>query len=134
MRAQSFLTLAAILVVGAVSGGWRDAPTARAPEGTSLGTLARRNASLDPLTVTLDCRYTFFDKVFCVATASGGSGTGYSFTWGPDTALETVYGGDNFSEAWTHCSGGTPGTTPEVYVTDSDSGFASDYFVWGNCW
>jgi ABC-type phosphate transport system substrate-binding protein len=128
-----FLALAAILAVTAVAGGWRDAPMAPAPQGAGLGAQARKNLSLTPLEVTMEC-HQYFSSYWlnCTATASGGTGTGYTFewTWG---ASSSSMGADSYadydcSSEWAYYY------YPGVTVHDSGGGYAYGYGGTYGCW
>jgi hypothetical protein len=142
MKTRLFLAFAAILAVTAVAGGCRDAPMAPAPEEAGLGASARRNVSLDPLTVTLNCTHDTFSKTAsCQATASGGTGTGYTFYWSYNSYYHSTIGADSW--AFTSCPGnenynawwGEPWV--KVQVGDSGGGWAdsgSYYCPEGSQW
>jgi hypothetical protein len=92
-------------------------------------TASRVNAGTLPLSVDMECP-SFAGGVYtCQAYPSGGSGTGYSFTWSSSNgyAWET-YDADGYSEADAACYGGLgQGSTSIVTatVTDSNSATAS---------
>jgi hypothetical protein len=78
-----------------------------------------------PLSVTVNCYYYYGTTYDCIAQASGGSGTGYSFTW--------AYGGEYYdqggvSKAYVYCykySGSYHGTLSNYgNVTDSSGNTA----------
>src|SRR5688572_7089834 len=104
MKARLHLAFAAILAVTAVAGGCADAPMAPAPEGAHLGAPPRRNVSLTPLEVTVECTQyggtTYW--LSCNATASGGTGTGYTFEW--SWGAEYVSSSGAYSYAYYDCS------------------------------
>lgn len=124
MKTRLFLTFAAILAVTAVAGGCRDAPMAPVPEEAGLGAPALRNVSPDPLTVSMQCSFWDFDEIICHATASGGTGTGYTFNWFYNTRNHLTIG--DYSQAYYTCY---HYGTQSVYVQVSDSGGGSAWVV-----
>lgn len=77
--------------------------------------------SADPLGVWIFCTPYFSNIWECSAYASGGSGTGYTFSWFPQSSYE--FTNENFSSALVSCTpGGMSGL--EAYVTDSNGAYA----------
>jgi hypothetical protein len=134
MKTRLLLALAAILAVTAVAGGWRDAPMAPAPQEKGLGAPARRNVSLTPLEVTMECTQPSYSYwLSCTATASGGTGTGYTFEWTWGAVGAGSWGA--YSWADYDCSSESPFTYyPGVTVRDSGGGYAYGYGSPYGCW
>jgi hypothetical protein len=117
MKTRSLLVFAAIVAVTTVAGGWRDAPIP-APDGAALDMPARRNASRTPLTLEVHCTRGYW-SLWCTATASGGTGTGYTFQWYGTYADDSQ---DASSDGYAWCEGDLYMTwvdTVGVQVTDS---------------
>jgi hypothetical protein len=124
MRVLNFRTLAA-LIAGATVAACADVPTltpraAERPAATSSVALA----------VSVNCVLYYGTTYDCTAQASGGSGTGYSFTWYGSASEYFDQGGT--SKAYTNCykNGSYPYYTSgylsvAVMVTDSDGNTAS---------
>jgi hypothetical protein len=133
MKTRLFLASAAILAVTAVAGGCSDAPMAPAPEEAGLGAPARRDVSPDPLMVYMDCYYygSPGSELLCQATASGGTGTGYTFYWSYNS--HSGYTAGAYSSAWINCSAEWYGGpyheqgAVTLQVVDSGGGFAEIY-------
>ena len=88
--------------------------------------------SSDPLSVSVTCGPNYRSVQNCVAEASGGSGTGYTFTW--ESATGTSEQGGT-SEAEFQCSEKWSYTYELVSVTDSNNGYAEDQAqVWCSHW
>ncbi|HET6764179.1 MAG TPA: hypothetical protein VFH27_10925 [Longimicrobiaceae bacterium] len=68
----------------------------------------------------------------CIAEASGGSGTGYTFTWESGKATS---GQGATSEATVQCPDNYSYTYESVSVTDSNSGYAENQAqLWCTHW
>lgn len=117
MKSASLRTLAGVVMVLATA-GCGDAPT-----GATAAADTPQLSTTTALTVTIDhCTYQL-----CGATASGGTGTGYSFTW---TNAAENYDTDGSSIAYPKCP---VGLVDGVYinvgatVTDSSGADATAY-------
>ncbi|MBB4635453.1 hypothetical protein [Longimicrobium terrae] len=124
MRISRFHTLSALLVAGMFATGCGEAPTAAAPA------VARRDVTPAPLSVTVYCpdpRDYSTNRFNCTATASGGSGTGYSFVWHSGTEY---YDQGGISRAWVPCqSQGYSGyLTAYGVMTDSNGTTQYGYY------
>jgi hypothetical protein len=96
------------------------------------GTASATPPSSTPLSVTVTCGPNYRSVQSCVAEASGGSGTGYTFTW--ESATVTSEQGGT-SEADFQCSDKWSYTYELVSVTDSNNGYAEDQAqVWCSHW
>jgi hypothetical protein len=116
---RALLTLTA---TGAIVAGYGGMPTASAAVPSTL----------DPLWVTVTCGPNYATKQACVAEASGGSGTGYTFTW-ETGSVRSEQGGT--SEATVYCSSNFSYRYELVSVTDSNNGYAeSQAQVWCSAW
>ena len=132
MKPRLFLAFAAILAVTSVAGGCSDTPMAPAPEEAGLGAPARRDVSPDPLRVEMLCHFygwALAGNLYCEATASGGTGTGYTFYWSSPTYAHYTAGA--YSSAWVDCSDEWYEQVPSYFqgsvtlgVVDSGSGYA----------
>jgi hypothetical protein len=139
MKIRSPLAFAVILAVTAVAGGCSDSPMAPAPEEAGLGAPARRNVSPDPLMVAVNCGYyrsgLVYDtpELFCHATASGGTGTGYTFSWSPGTFEHQTDVGNNLASiSCDYISYHTSGAWLQVW--DSGGGFQQVDIGPSQCW
>jgi hypothetical protein len=131
MKTRLFPAFAAVLAVTAVAGGCSDAPMAPDPEEAGLGAPARRDESPDPLVVALHCTYQWSSELFCEATASGGTGTGYTFNWSYNSYYHSYSSAGDYSSAWSACPGNEMYSSlyyaepwVSVQVTDSGDGWA----------
>jgi hypothetical protein len=115
MRISRFRTLPALLVAGAFAAGCGEAPTAAAPAAAGL------DVSPAPLSVTVYCpdpRDYSTNRFNCTATASGGTGTGYSFVWHSGTEY---YDQGGVSKAWVPCQSQGYSGYLTAYGTITDS-------------
>ncbi|HEU4881919.1 MAG TPA: hypothetical protein VFT45_06735 [Longimicrobium sp.] len=97
-----------------------------------MSTASATPPSSDPLYVTVTCGPNYRAQQSCVAEASGGSGTGYTFTWESATVTSEQGG---ISEATFDCSEKYSYTYESVSVTDSNNGYAEDQAqVWCSGW
>jgi hypothetical protein len=72
MRNSMFPAIRVLVLAGVAAAGWSRVPTAAASPGANDAT---------PLVADMECP-SFGGGVYtCQASASGGSGTGYSITW-----------------------------------------------------
>ena len=111
MRIPLLRTLPMLVVAGAIATGGGDVPTATARPMASLDTRT-------PLSIELLC-----EPFYCMAYASGGSGTGYSFTW--LGAFESA-DGNGYSDAYVaQCPNGGTGGYRKVTATLTDSSGAT---------
>lgn len=129
MRISRFHRLSALLVAGMAAAGCGEAPTAAAPTAAAP-TAASLDVSPTPLSATVYCpdpRDYSTNRFNCTATASGGSGTGYSFVWHSGTEY---YDQGGVSKAWVPCqSQGYSGyLTAYGVVTDSNGSTAYGYY------
>ena len=122
MRIPHFRALAALLVAAAAA-ACGDAPTAASPS---------RGPSFDvvPLSATVTCPTSSGYTYDCTAVASGGSGTGYSFTWHSGSEY---YDQGGTSKAYVPCNKNYSSGYPSsgyltAYGTVTDSNGASTYF------
>jgi hypothetical protein len=126
---RALLTLTA---TGAIVAGYGDVSTASATPPVNAGRAPVLSASSDPLSVTVSCGPNYRSVQNCVAEASGGSGTGYTFTWESATVTSEQGG---ISEADFQCSDKWSYTYELVSVTDSNNGYAEDQAqVWCSHW
>lgn len=127
MRVLRLPSLVALVLVAVACAG--DAPTT---------TTAPADPSLDtglPLTVTVNCSDTgalyTATRFDCTATASGGSGTGYSFIWHGNATEYYDQGGT--SKAYYPCQYVYPGVgylqAIAVVVDSSGSGASDEYYT-----
>jgi hypothetical protein len=112
----------ALLVVAAAgAAGCAEAPTA-APAGPSFDVV--------PLSATVTCPSSYGYTYDCTAVASGGCGTGYSFTWHSGSEY---YDQGGTSKAYVPCNKNYSGGYPSsgyltAYGTVTDSNGTSTYF------
>ena len=120
MKSSIIRVLLTLTATGAIVAGYGEMPTASA------------STSATPLSVTVTCGPNYRSVQNCVAEASGGSGTGYTFTW--ESATVTSEQGGT-SEATFECSEKYSYTYELVSVTDSNSAYAEDQAqVWCSPW
>jgi hypothetical protein len=124
MRISMARALAALLVAGAGMAACGDAPTVAAPRQASFDTGV-------PLSATVSCVSYYGTTYDCTAVASGGSGTGYSFSWSGGASEYYDQGGT--SKAYVQCyknySGGYPTSGYlTAYGTVTDGNGNSTYF------
>jgi transcription elongation factor len=119
---RALLTLTA---TGAIVAGYAGMPAASATPAVS-------STSPTPLWVSVTCGPNYESPQTCVAQASGGSGTGYVFTW-ESGKVTSEQGGT--SEATVECPDIYSYTYESVSVTDSNNGY--DYTqaqIWCSPW
>lgn len=117
MKFSIIRALLALTAAGVVVAGFGDTPTASAST---------------PLYVEVTCGPNYRSVQSCTAEASGGSGTGYTFTW--ESATVTSEQGGT-SEAEFQCSEKWSYTYELVSVTDSNNGYAeAQAQVWCSPW
>jgi hypothetical protein len=107
-------------------------PLAAAAAAAAVGASPRHvyTAALTPLSIDVSCTpYSTPDTGYCYATAAGGSGSGYSFTW--SLATET-YDNGGVSQAYpSYCY---DGSLFYIYATVTDSnGATADGWSWTIC-
>ena len=124
MKSSLIRALLTVTAAGAVVAGYGDLHTASAtPPSTSGRT---------PLSVFVTCGPNYETTQTCVAEASGGSGTGYTFTW--ETGKVTSTQGAT-SEATVNCPENSGYRYESVSVTDSNNAYAeSQAQVWCSPW
>jgi len=123
------LTLAA---TGAIVAGYGGLSAASATPPSKPGRAPVPGKSSTPLSVSVTCGPNYESPQTCVAEASGGSGTGYTFTW--ESATVTSQQGGT-SEATVECPDKYSYTYESVAVTDSNSGYAEDQAqLWCTHW
>lgn len=128
MRISRFHTLPALLVAGVFAAACGETPTASLP--ASPPAAAALDLTPAPLTATVYCpdpRDYSTNRFNCTATASGGSGTGYSFVWHSGTEY---YDQGGVSKAWVPCqSQGYSGyLTAYGVLTDSNGSTTYGYY------
>jgi hypothetical protein len=127
IRALLMLTAA-----GAIVAGYGDMLTASATPPSRPAPARVLSTSSTPLSVFVTCGPNYATKQYCVAEASGGSGTGYTFTWETGT-VKSEQGGT--SEAVVYCAENSGYRYELVSVTDSNSGYAEGQAqVWCSPW
>jgi hypothetical protein len=126
---RALLTLTA---AGAIVAGYGGMPTASATPAPTPGRTPVLSTSATPLSVFVTCGPNYAIKQYCIAEASGGSGTGYTFTWETGT-VKSEQGGT--SEAIVYCPENSGYRYELVSVTDSNSAYAeSQAQVWCSPW
>jgi hypothetical protein len=126
---RALLTLSA---AGAIVAGFGDLPAASAAPPVNPGRAPVPSTSSTPLSVSVTCGPNYESPQTCVAQASGGSGTGYTFSWESGT-VKSEQGGT--SEATVECPDYYSYTYESVSVTDSNSGYAYDQAqIWCSHW
>jgi hypothetical protein len=119
---RALLTLTA---TGALVAGYGEMPIASAATPV-LGT------SATPLSVFVTCGPNYETPQTCVAEASGGTGTGYTFTWETGKVKSTQ---GATSTATVNCPENSGYRYETVSVTDSGNAYASDQVqVWCSPW
>lgn len=131
MRIPSFRSLALLALAGAFAAGCRDASRTPVAPDDPLQPVAvtdRTQPPAFPLVVDMECQANGGDQT-CAAAASGGSGTGYSFTWTNSHGYTSeYYDQDGYSEAEAACYGSygqETWATVTATVTDSNGATAS---------
>jgi hypothetical protein len=124
MRVPTYRALAALVLLAAACGDAPTAPTAAAG-GPSLNTGTALSA-----TVTCPSSFNYGSTYDCTAVASGGSGTGYTFSWHSGSEY---YDQGGTSKAYVPCnkyySSGYPSSGYlTAYGTVTDSNGTSTYF------
>jgi hypothetical protein len=114
---RALLTLTA---TGAIVAGYVDVSAASAAAPSTPERTPVLSTSSTPLSVSVTCGPNFESPQTCVAQASGGSGTGYTFTW---ESGKVKAGGT--SEATVECPDNYSYIYESVSVTDSNSGYAT---------
>lgn len=123
MKSSIIRALLTLTATAAIAAGYGEMPTASA--ATVPG------ASSTPLSVTATCGDNFEVWQNCVAEASGGSGTGYTFTW--DSGKVTS--GSSTSQAKAYCPENSGYRYVSVSVTDSNNGYAfTQVQIWCSPW
>ena len=107
MRTSTFRLVATLLVAGGFAAG-----------NSRIATAADATAHADPLSVSLYC-----DELNCDAYATGGSGSGYTFSWAG--AVENYESGSSSSASYMQCGGVTTPQYRRVGVTVTDGAGAT---------
>jgi hypothetical protein len=124
---RALLTLTA---VGAIAAGGM--PTASATAPSKPGRRPVPGASATPLSVFVTCGPNYETPQTCVAEASGGSGTGYTFTWETGTKQSTQ---GATSQAKVVCPENSGYRYETVSVTDSNNAYADTQVqLWCSPW
>jgi ABC-type phosphate transport system substrate-binding protein len=126
---RALLTLTA---TGAIVAGFGQMATASASPASQPGRTRAPSMSSDPLYVSVTCGPNYASKQSCVAEASGGSGTGYTFTW-ENAVVRSEQ--DGTSQAIVQCPGNFSYTYELVSVTDSNNAYAENQAqLWCSAW
>jgi hypothetical protein len=124
MRIPLFRALAIVAVAAAAAACAGDAPTAAtAPDGPSLNGGA--------LGATANCvPYSYYPSITydCTAVASGGSGSGYSFSWSGGASEYYDQGGTSKAYVVCYKYSGSPHGTLSVYGTVTDGSNTTAWF------
>jgi hypothetical protein len=126
---RALLTLTA---TGAIVAGYGDMPTASATPPSTPGRTPAPSTSSTPLSVSVTCGPNYESPQTCIAEASGGSGTGYTFTW-ENGVVKSEQGGT--SQAIVECPDNYSYTYETVSVTDSNGAYADTQAqLWCSHW
>lgn len=129
MKSSIFRALLTLTATGAIVAGCGDMPTsATSPSGRA----PVLSTSSTPLSVFATCGPNYQSPQVCVAEASGGSGTGYTFTW--DTGYKVSTQGAT-SQAKVNCPENASYIYEFVSVTDSNGASAQTQAqLWCSGW
>ncbi|HEU0053363.1 MAG TPA: hypothetical protein VFQ39_09310 [Longimicrobium sp.] len=129
MKSSIIRTLLTLTATGAIAAGFGDVPTTSATPPSKPAVSSR---SSTPLSVSVTCGPNYESPQKCVAEASGGSGTGYTFTWESGT-VTSEQGGT--SRAIVECPDNYSYTYELVSVMDSNGAYAEDQAqLWCSAW
>jgi len=132
VKSSIIRVLLTLTATGAIVAGYGGMSAASATPPSKPGRAPVPSRSSTPLSVTVTCGPNYENPQDCVAEASGGSGTGYTFTWESGT-VTSEHGGT--SEAIVECPDNYSYTYETVSVTDSNNAYAEDYAqLWCSHW
>ena len=132
MKSSIIRALLTLSATGAIVAGYGGMPTASATPAPTPGRTPVLSTSATPLSVFVTCGPNYAIKQYCIAEASGGSGTGYTFTW-ESGKVKSEQGGT--SEATVECPDNYSYTYESVSVTDSNSAYADTQAqLWCSHW
>ena len=121
MKSSMFRALLTLTATGAIVAGCGDMPTTSATDPSTPGRAPVLSTGSTPLSVFATCGPNYESPQVCVAEASGGSGSGYTFTW--DTGYKVSTQGAT-SQAKVNCPENASYIYEFVSVTDSNGGYA----------
>ncbi|HEX6038970.1 hypothetical protein [Longimicrobium sp.] len=125
MKSSILRALLTLTATGAIAAGYGEMPTASAATPVP-------SPSATPLSVFVTCGENYEVLQTCVAEASGGSGTGYTFTWETGKVKSTQ---GATSTATVNCPENSGYRYESVSVTDSNNAYAeSQAQVWCSPW
>jgi hypothetical protein len=131
VKSSIIRVLVALAATGAIVAGYGGMSMASATPPSKPGRAPAPGKS-SPLSVTVTCGPNYESPQYCVAEASGGSGTGYTFTW--ESATVTSEQGGT-SEATVECPEKYSYTYEAVSVTDSNDAYADNQAqLWCTHW
>ena len=119
MKTMLTTALATLFVLGTVA-ACADLPTGSRPEAMHVEAAAKPVRSTTPLAVNIYC----LDSSSCKAWASGGSGTGYSFSWLSASEYHDA-NGESYAQPNCHFYGQSVGVS--VTVTDSNGATSTEH-------
>ena len=132
MKSSIIRVLLTLTATGAIVAGYGGMSAASATPPSEPGRAPVPSKSSTPLSVSVTCGPNYESPQDCVAEASGGSGTGYTFTWESGT-VTSEQGGT--SEATVECPDKYSYTYESVSVTDSNSAYAdAQAQLWCSPW
>jgi hypothetical protein len=132
VKSSIIRALLALTATGAIVAGFGDMSTASATPASQPGRTPVLSTSSDPLSVSVTCGPNYTSPQTCVAEASGGTGTGYTFTW-ENAVVKSQQGGT--SEATVKCPANYSYTYESVSVTDSNNAYAENQAqLWCSGW
>lgn len=132
MKSSIIRALLTLTATGAIVAAFGDLPTANATPASEPGRTPVLGTSSTPLSVFATCGPNYETPQTCVAEASGGSGTGYIFTW--DTGKKVTQQGAT-STAKVDCPENSGYRYEYVSVTDSNNAYASTQVqLWCSGW
>lgn len=132
MKSSIIRVLLTLTATGAIVVGYGGMSAASATPPSEPGRAPVPGKSSTPLSVSVTCGPNYESPQTCVAEASGGSGTGYTFTW-ESAEVTSEQGGT--SEATVECPAKYSYTYESVSVTDSNSAYADTQAqIWCSPW
>ena len=132
MKSSMIRVLLTLTATGAIVVGCGDMPTTSATRSAKLEGAPVRSTSSEPLSVFATCGPNYETPQRCTAEASGGSGSGYTFTWETGTKVSTQ---GATSRATVQCPENASYIYEFVSVTDSDGGYAETQAqLWCSPW
>jgi hypothetical protein len=132
VKSSIIRVLLTLTATGAIVAGYGGMSAASATPPSTPGRAPVPSKSSTPLSVSVTCGPNYENPQNCIAEASGGSGTGYTFTW-ESGKVKSEQGGT--SEATVECPDNYSYTYESVSVTDSNSAYADTQAqLWCSGW